>query len=195
MKNDVSIRVYRNMIDIEIDKLTNCLENRRTGKIIGTFYKRRRKRFTDEEIQRMHAMGWRKNFNWKYIQEQEFEIFELHTKCDDVIQGYVALKHIREQYFTYVPLVEAAPWNVGSKGEYIGVGGHLFAIACKESWDNGNAGYVMFESKSDLISHYMKVLNAQVLNGRVPVRLMLGTKEAADLIQKYSYAEEEEDND
>lgn len=183
------------MIDIIIDKLTKCLEVRKTGQLSKTYYKKRRKKFTDEEIRRMYALGWRKNFNWKSIQQQGYEIFELHTKHDDMLQGYIALEHIKGQYFTYVPLVEAAPWNVGSKGEYVGVGGHLFAIACKESWDNGNAGYVMFESKSDLINHYMRILNAKIVSRQIPVRLALDTKGAADLIQKYFYSEKDEDEE
>lgn len=180
------------MVDIIIDKLTNCLEVRKTGQIAETYYKRRRKEFTDEEIRRMYELGWKKNFNWKIIQKQGYEIFELHTKHDDVIQGYIALKHVKDQYYTFVSLVEAAPWNIGSKGKYIGVGGHLFAIACKESWDNGNDGYVVFESKTDLIYHYINSLNAQIVRERAPVRLMLSTREAADLIQKYFYSEEED---
>ena len=135
------------MIDIIIDNLTNCLEVRETGEIAKTYYKRNVKKFTSEEIRRMHMEGWSENFNWKSIQEQGFEVFELHTKHDDVIQGCISLNHIKDQYFTFVPLLEIAPWNIGVKGKYQGVGGHLFAIACKESWDSGNDGYVVFESK------------------------------------------------
>jgi len=46
------------MINIIIDELTNCLEVRQTGEIVDTYYKERRKKFTDKEIARMHAEGW-----------------------------------------------------------------------------------------------------------------------------------------
>lgn len=37
-----------------------------------------------------------------------------------------------------VYLVENAPWNIGSeRQEFIGVGAHLFAIACKRSFEAG----------------------------------------------------------
>lgn len=49
----------------------------------------------------------------------------------------IALKHIRDQYYTHIDIVEAAPFNVGHAGKYKGVGAHLFAIACKLSWDEG----------------------------------------------------------
>ena len=58
------------------------------------------------------------------------------------VQGRIALKHIRDQYYTHVDIVKAAPFNIGKTGKYKGVGAHLFAIACKLSWDTGNEGYV-----------------------------------------------------
>lgn len=45
------------------------------------------------------------------------------------MQGMIALKHVREQYYTHMDIVEAAPFNVGRTGEYKGVVAHLFAIA------------------------------------------------------------------
>jgi hypothetical protein len=39
----------------------------------------------------------------------------------------IALKHIQNQYYTHVDIVEAAPCNVGRTGRYKGVGAHLFA--------------------------------------------------------------------
>ena len=179
------------MINIIIDELTNCLEVRKTGEIVETYYKKRRKKFTDEEITKMHAEGWSKNFNWKSVQDDSYQIYELRTKSDDELQGYVALKHQAKDYYTFVKLVESAPWNIGRKGIYKGVGGHLFAIACKESWDNGNAGYVMFESKTDLVKHYMETLSATIMNARIPVKLLLDTRAAANLIQKYFFAKED----
>lgn len=183
------------MINIIIDELTNCLEVRQTGEIVDTYYKERRKKFTDKEIARMHAEGWSLNFNWKSVQDEGYKVYELRTKKDDVVQGYIALKHHARDYYTFVPLVESAPWNRGSNGIYNGVGGHLFAIACKESWDNGNEGYVMFESKTDLVEHYMKTLSAVIVNPRTPVKLLLNTRAASRLIQKYFFVEENSDED
>lgn len=40
----------------------------------------------------------------------------------DEVQGMIALKHIRDQYYTHVDIVEAAPFNVGRNGMYKGVG-------------------------------------------------------------------------
>ena len=119
----------------------------------------------------------------------------MRTKTDDEVQGYIALMHHEKDYYTFVPLVESAPRNRGSNGRYKGVGGHLFAIACKESWDNGNAGCVMFESKTDLVQHYMNTLSATIMSSRIPVKLLLDTRAAANLIQKYFFAEEDLDGE
>lgn len=178
------------MISIIIDGLTNCLEVRETGEIVATYYRERKEQFTDDEIVNMHKQGWSSNFNWKVVQDEGYQVYELRTKKDDVIQGYIALKHYAADLYTFVSLVESAPWNRSSNGRYMGVGGHLFAIACKESWDNGNEGNVVFESKTDLIEHYTRTLSAKIVNPRIPVKLLLDTRAAANLIQKYFFAEE-----
>ena len=98
------------------------------------------------------------------------------------MQGMIALKHIRDQYYTHVDIVEAAPFNVGSAGKYKGVGAHLFAIACKLSWDAGNEGYVQFTAKTDLVDHYMKTLNAKRIDWHT---LYIDSYGAVALINKY----------
>lgn len=94
----------------------------------------------------------------------------------------IAFKHIRDQYYTHVDIVEAAPWNVGKKGRYIGVGGHLFAIACKHSWDVGNEGYVQFTAKTDLVDHYKKELKANLIDWHT---MYIDSYGAIDLIRRY----------
>ena len=62
------------------------------------------------------------------------------------------------------------------------MGGHLFAIACKYSLDNGCDGYVAFTAKSNLIEHYKKELGAFLVMDR---RMCIEEKTAKMLIQKY----------
>jgi len=57
-------------------------------------------------------------------------------------------------------LLENAPFNLGRNQLYEGVAGNLVAYACKISFQNGFAGYVSFTSKTQLIEHYQKSLNA-----------------------------------
>lgn len=79
-------------------------------------------------------------------------------------------------------VVEVAPFNIGKKGKYKGGGAHLFAIACKLSWDVGNEGYVQFTSKTDLVEHYKKELHAQSIDRHT---LYIDPYGAVALINKY----------
>ena len=82
-----------------------------------------------------------------------------------------------------VDIVESAPWNVGSETQqYIGVGGHLFAIACKLSLDANCDGFVAFTAKNNLINHYMETLNAKIINGQ---RMYVDDQAAKILMEKY----------
>lgn len=179
------------MINIFIDKLTDCLIKRDTEKIVNTSYSILERKLSDNDIATMHRNGWSSNFNWKEIQKEGFTIVQLYAEDDERVQGLIAYKHHKEDLYTFVPLVEAAPWNIGKTGEYIGVGGHLFAIACKASWDAGNEGFVMFEAKTDIAEHYMETLQAEILDYNVPIKMVLDTSAAAMLIHKYLLEKEE----
>ena len=65
----------------------------------------------------------------------------------------------------FVDVVESAPWNnkhhknFKSK-TYEGVGPHLFAYACKRSFEDEYGGFVHFYAKSGLVEYYKKTLGA-----------------------------------
>lgn len=167
-------------IDIYIDSLTECLFCQETGEECDTEYRLVSKTITKEDAQDFISLGWK--FDWSIPHENGYEVYELLLEGDDEVQGMIALKHIRDQYYTHVDIVEAAPHNVGKSGEYKGVGAHLFAIACKLSWDVGNEGYVQFTAKTDLIEHYQNTLNAQSIDWHT---MFIDSYGAIRLIQKY----------
>ena len=76
----------------------------------------------------------------------------------------------------------AAPFNVGHHGRYKGVGAHLFALACKLSFENGNEGYVQFTAKTNLVSHYIQMLNAKCIDRHT---LYIESQDAATLVKRY----------
>ena len=79
-------------------------------------------------------------------------------------------------------LIESAPFNKGRNKTYIGVPGNLVAFACRVSFQRGGAGYLAFNSKTQLIEHYIKSLGAVHFGGT----LMVITPETAlKLIDKY----------
>ena len=160
-------------VDILIDRLTDCLVERTSGKIVETEYRKR-----SSKIKKSDYKNWK--FNWSLPEKNNYEIYELFVKGDETVQGRIALKI--DGGVADVDIVETAPHNYGHNGKYEGVGGHLFAIACQCSLDAGYDGYVAFTSKSDLIDHYQKTLDAKILYDR---RMYIDDIAAKELMEKY----------
>jgi hypothetical protein len=79
-------------------------------------------------------------------------------------------------------LIESAPFNKGKDKAYLGVPGNLVAFACRISYQRGGGGYLSFNSKTQLIEHYIKSLGAVHFGGS----LMVITPETSlRLIDKY----------
>ncbi len=160
-------------VDVHIDKLTDCLVERITGNIVDTEYIKRTKSISSSD-----CFGWQ--FDWRRTQEDGYTIYELFVENDDTVQGRISLKI--DGGVADIDIVESAPHNYAHKGKYIGVGGHLFAIACQCSMEAGCDGVVAFTSKSDLVEYYKRELNAVEV---MPRRLVIFEEAAQILINKY----------
>lgn len=160
------------IIDIIIDTITDCLIDTETGLEVSTMYERVR------ELSATSYKGWK--FDWSIPVRNGYDIYELFVKGIPDVQGRIAVR--KEHGYMDVDIVETAPHNFGHAGKYSGVGGHLFAIACKLSFEAGFDGYVAFTAKSDLIKHYQKELGARVLFGQ---RMEIASDAAAQLVKKY----------
>lgn len=167
-------------IDIFIDSLTECLVCTATGETKDTEYRLVSKTITKYDSILLKESGWK--FDWSIPHQNGYDVYELLLEESDEVQGMIALKHIRDQCYTHVDIVEASPFNVGKNGRYKGVGAHLFAIACKLSWEVGNEGYVQFTAKSDLIEHYQDTLKAQCIDWHT---MYIDSYGAIELINKY----------
>ena len=167
-------------ISIYIDSLTDCLMHRESGVQHDTEYRLVQKTISKQNAANLNHVGWL--FDWSIPHKNGYEVYELLLKGSDEVQGRIALKHIRNQYYTHVDIVEAAPFNVGQNSTYIGVGAHLFAIACKLSWEVGNEGYVQFTAKTNLIKHYQETLNAHLIDKQA---MYIDSYDSAILVKKY----------
>ena len=98
------------------------------------------------------------------------------------MQGMIALKYIRDQYYTNLYYAEVAPSNVGVHRKYQGVSLCLFAVACKLSWDAGNEGYVLFRSYPFFMRYHMEILNAKSISWTT---MYVDSYGSAALIDKY----------
>jgi len=147
--------------ELLIDKLTHCIEEKRTGKVFETVLSL----VTQEEIKRVYKKdGW--FFNWKTAYQQpNHQVYKLLAKGHPEIQGLISLEPIKDQQYIELHLIESAPHNYGSAKRFLGVPGNLVAFACKMSFEMGFDGFVAFHAKTKLISHYIDTLGARIIYG------------------------------
>lgn len=160
-------------VSVEIDKLTNSIVNVISGEIFETEFSK----VSKKEIVKKDWL-----FNWgKELREKQNEVYKMTTvENPNIIQGLVSFKI--ENNYIFVNLIENAKFNRGKSKLYHGVGGNLFAFACKKSKDLGFEGYISFISKTSLIDYYSKALGAQRAVGQ---RMVILSTEAEILINRY----------
>jgi hypothetical protein len=165
------------LLDIEVDGLTNSIQNTISGDSFDTevaeVSKTNLKNITK-------ANGWK--FDWKAeLKESDRKVYKLTiTSNPNIIQGLMSISDYEEHF--YLHLVESAPFNLGKKKLYQGVPGNLFAFASKISWDKGYEGFVAFQSKTKLIEHYEDSLGATHIGGH---KMIIFPPAALKLIQQY----------
>lgn len=124
--------------------------------------------------------GWQ--FNWREEYKRHYrEIFKLTIReKESIVLGLISFE-LKDDH-VHVHLVESSPQNKGKEKKYLGIGGNLFAFACKISYEFGFEGNISFLSKTNLIEHYSITLGANHLgNGKMIIREMA----ALLLVKKY----------
>jgi len=159
-----------------IDKITNSIEERATGKSFETNIVLVK---TDEIKSVLKKDGW--FFNWKKEFKEEGRLmYKLTLEGDTGIQGLISLQ-VMENYIE-MHLIESAPINQGSEKDYVGVPANMVAFVCKLSYEIGFDGNVGFVAKTALIQHYIDSLGAQVLMGN---RMGIVDESAKKLVNSY----------
>jgi len=176
----VQNEVTRMQIDIIIDKLTPCLVEISSSKVLQTTFSLAK----PDEIRDLQSKGW--NFDWADRELARCNIYKLQLINDDEIQGLVATEFFRGA--VYISLAESAPHNQLPDKRYDGVGGHLFAIAIKLSIAVDCGGYVFFDAKNtQLVEHYSNKFGANLLGARIhQYRMEIDVDAAQKLIEKYT---------
>jgi len=175
-------KLSKREVSVEIDKLTNSIENAISGDVFDTEFHR----LTNIHKKYISKSEWL--FDWKKeISNKEREVYKLIIKDNpDIIQGLISLNV--EDNYVFIHLVENAKFNRGKKYNdgkekiYVGVSGNMFAFACKKSYDLGFGGFVAFISKTSLIEHYTETLGAERALGQ---RMYIGAEKASFLIKQY----------
>ncbi len=165
-----------NLLDFEVDKLTNSIENTLTGEVFDTEVAK----ITWQEKSVIKKSAWL--FDWHLeLKTIHKEVFKLTTVNNfDIIQGLMCFEDRKDHIFLH--LLESAKFNKGKQKIYTGVAGNLVAFACKTSFDKGYEGFVAFDSKTALIKHYEKSLGARHFRGQ---RMFIETRAAEQLVAKY----------
>ena len=165
------------IINVEIDKLTNSVENRVSGEIFHTSVVK----VSRKELLRLDKNEW--NFDWaKEASNGACEVFKITTvDNENVIHGLISLIDKRDHI--YMSLIESAKFNKGKNKLYLGVAGNLVAFACKMSFSKGYDGVVSFIAKTQLIKHYEISLGAQRFG--TSNRMYIDSKESLALVKQY----------
>ena len=163
-------------LDIEIDKITNSIENTITGEVFDTAISQ----LTTKDLNILVKSQWQ--FDWgKELSDKTKMVYKLTTVNNPtIIQGLLSIEDKMDHYFMH--LIESAKFNRGKDKIYVGVPGNLIAFACKVSFDYGYQGFLAFDAKTSLIKHYEETLHATRFHG---LRMFIETNAAIRLISHY----------
>lgn len=131
--------------------LSNSIQHLESGRMFPTIL---------TEISQMELAKLSKDwlFDWRN-EASKYRVYKLTiAEKKDTIEGLISLE--MRKGFCYVSLVESAAHNRGDLKLHEGVGGNLFAFACKLSIDNGFDGFVVFETKTGLKTYYQENFGA-----------------------------------
>jgi hypothetical protein len=119
----------RILADIEIDKLSNSIENSISGDVFDTEVFR----LFAKDSKLMNKADWQ--FKWhEQIKLKDRETYKLVIKDNPkIIQGLISLSDQKDHI--YMHLIESAKFNKGKTKIYSGVPGNLVAFAFKMSFD------------------------------------------------------------
>ncbi|MBP0958479.1 MAG: hypothetical protein J5997_14080 [Oscillospiraceae bacterium] len=72
--------------------------------------------------------------------------------------------------------------------KYLGVGGHLFAIAAQKSIEYGYEGFMYgFAANQELLNHYVNVFNAEYIGILHPYQFAIDSLNAKRIVEVYDY--------
>ena len=164
------------MVDIEIDKLTNSIENVISGDLFDTELIQ----LFSKDSKQINKADWQ--FNWQeQLKNFDRKTYKLVIKDNaKIIQGLISLSDQNDHI--YMHLIESAKFNKGKKKLYTGIPGNLVAFACKLSFEKGYEGYLAFDAKTVLVKHYQETLFATHFKG---TKMMIETPAANRLINQY----------
>ena len=179
------------MITFAVDTLTSCLVDVDSGKEVDTIVSRIKN--TDELTCFSKQSDW--YVSWAAF-DSNVEIYAVKT-ADQEVQGLIALEPEPEQSAVHILWGCTAPHNnplLTSKKKYMGVGGHLFAVAGNRSRELGFDGFIYGEAANlDLYRYYIDEFGATEFPYGYPphpYRIVVNEKKMASILEVYTYEQE-----
>lgn len=174
-------------VNVWVDEIVPCLKDTSTGEIKETVvFRIETKSYLDKFCE---SNGW--CINWSEL-PKEVEIYALSLKENiSEIQGLIALQKDEISHAAFICWACTAPHN--NKFEfgmqkYVGVGGHLFAIACEKSIEWGYCGAVHgFAASRALLEHYVENLKAEPICMLHQYQFFIDEMAAQQLREVYHY--------
>lgn len=176
----------RGCLDIWIDELVPCLKDTETGELKETVVFRIESRSYLRKFQASNGWG----INWNEI-PVDVEVYALALHDTNEIQGLVGVRKDYNSKAAYIHWACTAPRNnkhdFGTQ-KYIGVGGHLFAIAVDKSVQWGFDGVVHgYARNMELVEHYVKTFGAFHLGRQHMYQVVVFEEQAKRLLEVYTY--------
>jgi hypothetical protein len=180
------------MINVIIDEFTPCLKDGKTGELVQTEVIRvRRKSFLNKYNKKN---GW--YVNWASLADEN-EIYALVVEGSVDIQGLVALAADEDMKAVYITWMCTSPENnrlLTEDVRYLGVGGHLFAIAAQKSVEYGYEGYIYgFAANQELLKHYVETFNGEIIGILHPYHFAIDEVNAQKIMEVYDYDSTDEE--
>lgn len=170
-----------------IDELVPCLKDAETGEVKDTVAFRIETRSFLKQFNK--KSGW--YINWAEL-PKNVEVYALALK-DNIgeIQGLLGLTKDDAGKTAFMYWACTAPHN--NKHEYnlqkyIGVGGHLFSLACEKSIEWGYGGVIQgYAANSKLLQHYVDKFKAEPLCMLHQYQFFINEANARELLEVYNY--------
>jgi hypothetical protein len=174
------------VINVWIDEFTPCLKDAKTGELVQTEVIRiKRKTFLKKYNKKN---GW--YVNWDTLSDEN-EIYALVVEGSVDIQGMVALARDDEMKAIYIAWMCTNPENnkiINDEVKFLGVGGHLFAIAARKSIEYGFDGYMYgYAADKELLEHYVKAFHGEYIGILHPYQFAIDEVNAAKIMEVYDY--------
>ena len=186
--------VRQGCLDIWIDDVVPCLRDTVTGELKDTVAFKIESRSYLKNFKKKD--GW--HINWSQI-PSDVEVYALALQENNEIQGLIGLKNDKDAQAVYMHWACVAPHNNRhdfGKQKYVGVGGHLFAIAVDKSFQWGYDGVVYgFAANSKLEEHYVSTFNAEHIGVLHEYQFIIDEDNAKKLLEVYHYEWNEKDGD